>query len=200
MITLYLASGNEHKRQEIEAMLAGLPVALHSAQAFGGMPEVDENAETLQGNASLKANALFRKADSKHWVLADDSGLFVEALGGAPGVRSARYAGVKATDAANCHKLLEALGDIPLVARRAAFRCCFCLKSPDRERFFEGACKGIIISEARGLTGFGYDPIFIPDGYERTFAEMSPEEKNRLSHRAVAAGKLKAWLAEIFQQ
>ncbi len=192
---IYLASGNAHKLEEIQALLDGLPITLHSANSLGGMPDVDENAPDMPGNARLKAQALLALAPANAWVLADDSGLCVKALFGAPGVRSARFAGENATDADNNAKLLDALKIVPSEKRLARFVCVFCLLSTDGEHLFQGELLGRIADAPRGTEGFGYDPLFIPKGYEQTLAELGPDIKNTISHRAAAAASLKKWLS-----
>lgn len=189
--TIYLASGNAHKLEEIAKMLSGFDdLRLQSAHALGGMPVVDENANDFQGNALLKASALKAIAPEGAWVLSDDSGLEVDALDGAPGVYSARYAGPGATDAANNSKLLSALEGVQ--DRKARFVCVFCLMTAHGHQFFEGHCEGTIASEPDGAAGFGYDPLFIPEGYDASFATLGPDVKNRISHRART---LKAFMA-----
>lgn len=195
MINLYLASGNAHKLQEIQAMLSGLPLSVRSAKELGGMPDVDESAPDFAGNALIKAQALKALAPEEAWILADDSGLAVEALNGAPGVRSARYAGEDASDSQNNAKLLGALAGVPAQQRGASFHCVFCLLGPGTEAFFEGQCHGRILDSSQGSAGFGYDPLFLPDGEEKTFAELGNESKNQISHRANAAKQLRLWLA-----
>ena len=170
---------------------ASLTWTVEGAPAVGGMPPVDENAGTFSGNALLKARALQKLAPPSSWVLADDSGLEVQALGGAPGVHSARFAGVGAPDGANTEKLLRALEIIPDSARAARFVCVLALLGPDgREKFFEGECRGRIGRAPAGGGGFGYDPVFFPDGFEKTFAEIGDDVKNKISHRALALRKL----------
>ncbi|MEM9226851.1 MAG: RdgB/HAM1 family non-canonical purine NTP pyrophosphatase [Verrucomicrobiota bacterium] len=194
---IYLATGNAHKVEEIAAMLAAtVPDArVHSAKALGGMPHVDETGDTFLANARLKAHALLPLLPEGTYALADDSGLCVDALDGAPGVISARYSGLNATDADNNAKLLRDLADIPTEQRTARFVCVFCLLAEDgSEQVFEGACPGRMIDAPRGVTGFGYDPLFVPEGYTDTFAELGAEIKNRLSHRARAVEKLTVWL------
>jgi len=191
---LFLATGNAHKVEEFQRLFAtaDLPVAVHPAP--GGMPSVDETAENFEGNALLKAEALREKLGPDSWVLADDSGLEVAALGGAPGVRSARYAGESATDADNRRKLLEALAGVPELERAARFVCVLALLGPDVSRIFEGVCMGRIVAEEAGTEGFGYDPLFVPEGFGETFAEMPSEQKNQLSHRGCAMEELVLWL------
>jgi XTP/dITP diphosphohydrolase len=170
---------------------AMLPWAVEGASALGGMPPVDENAGTFSGNALLKARALQKLAPAGTWVLADDSGLEVQALGGAPGVHSARYAGAGAKDGANTEKLLRALEIIPDSARAARFVCVLALLGPKgEEKLFEGECRGRIGRTLAGGGGFGYDPVFFPDGFDKTFAELGDDVKNKISHRALALRKL----------
>ncbi len=194
---IYLATGNHHKLREFQQMFASaaLPFAVEGAAALGGMPNVEENAGTFAGNALIKARALRKLAPTGSWVLADDSGLEVQALGGAPGVYSARYAGVGAKDGANTEKLLRALEIIPDAARSARFVCVLTLLGPDgSEKTFEGDCRGRIGRELAGGGGFGYDPVFFPDGFEKTFAELGDDVKNKISHRGRALQKLVAHL------
>jgi XTP/dITP diphosphohydrolase len=180
---LVLATRNPHKIQEIRAILGRPGVELIGADAFPDAPDVEEDGDTFEANAVKKAVALARVTGL--WALADDSGLAVEALDGAPGVTSARYAGEPVDTAANNRKLLAALDGG--ANRRAAFVCVLALSDPSgAARTVTGRCTGTIASAARGTHGFGYDPLFIPDGYAQTFAEMPSELKNRLSHRAAA--------------
>ncbi|BBM70684.1 RdgB/HAM1 family non-canonical purine NTP pyrophosphatase [Rhodothermus marinus] len=196
-ITLVLATRNPGKLAELQAMLAGLPVQLRAATDFPGAPEVEEDAATLEGNAARKARALQEFTGLP--ALADDTGLEVEALGGAPGVHSARFAGPTATDADNRALLLERLKGVE--NRRACFRTVLAF-APDARtlHLFEGICPGWILEEERGSGGFGYDPLFVPEGYTQTFAEMPMEEKNRISHRGQAlrafVSFLREWLNE----
>lgn len=191
---LYLASSNAHKLIEFRQLLFAHQVAieLHGADALGGMPEVDENGLSFADNARIKARALIPQLpDAAQAVLADDSGLCVDALDGAPGLHSARYAGVGATDTDNCAKLLQALESVPATRRTARFICVLCLMWQDgREKLFSGECRGMILTQPKGGDGFGYDPLFVPDGHLHTFAELSAEEKNRRSHRALAVREL----------
>lgn len=194
---LYLATGNPHKVEEFSRLFAeaGAAVEVCSAADVGGMPAVEETQKTFVGNARLKARALRQDAPTRDWVLADDSGLEVPALGGEPGVQSARYAGNHATDADNRKKLLERLSGKTGAEREAAFVCVLVLLGPDNvEKVFEGRCAGRIIDQEKGAGGFGYDPIFVPDGREETFAEAAPEVKDRLSHRGRALRALVEWI------
>ena len=195
---IIIATGNAHKVLELEQLLAGLEVRVESAAVVGGMPAVEETGQTFAANALLKAEALRALAPASAYVLADDSGLEVDALNGAPGVYSARYAGPNASDAENRHQLLTALagagaGDAP---RSARFRCVLCLLGPKGEaQYFEGSCEGSITETERGKEGFGYDSIFMPEGYSETFGELGESVKHRLSHRANAVLALRDFLA-----
>lgn len=194
---LYLATGNLHKIEELQAMLAtaGLPIEVHGPAVLGGMPEVVEDQPGFSGNALKKARALAALMPEGSIALADDSGLCVDALDGTPGVYSARYAGENATDAENTQKLLQALSDVEEERRGAGFQCHLALvQSSGDELVFQGECRGAIIQDLRGEGGFGYDPVFVPDGYSLSFAELSREEKASLSHRGKAMGKLVDWL------
>jgi len=172
-----------------------LGVEAHTAQSLGGMPEVDEDQDSYSGNALKKARALAAVVPEEGWALADDSGLKVDALDGAPGVFSARYAGEGATDEDNTKKLLEKLDAIEEINRSAHFACCLALVAPHGEEYlFEGRCEGQIAREPRGKRGFGYDPVFVPEGCESTFAEMSEPQKAALSHRGAALRKLVEWI------
>lgn len=183
-VTLVLATKNPGKVAELRRLVAPNGIEVRSLVDDESAPDVVEDAPTLRGNALKKALTIAQYA--KCASLADDTGLDVDALNGAPGVRSARFAGEDATDADNRKKLLAALDGAP--SRSARFRTVLCYVLDDGEpAFFEGVCEGIIIDEERGEQGFGYDSVFVPrDGDGRTFAEMSAEEKNRLSHRAKA--------------
>lgn len=196
---LFLATANPHKVGELVVMLgaAGIGAEVLPPAAVGGMPPVEEDAPTFEGNARKKALALAAKlpAGDDVWAVADDSGLCVDALDGAPGVISARFAGEGAGDAANNAKLLALLREVPPARRGAAFRSCIVAAAPDgRTVAFEGRCPGRVIAAPRGTGGFGYDPLFVPEGFEQTFAELSGEVKNRISHRARALAGLIAWL------
>jgi XTP/dITP diphosphohydrolase len=199
---LYLASGNAHKAAEFQAMAgaapgnAGLAIEVVSAAAVGGMPEVVEDTGTFAGNARKKALALRALLRGDEWALADDSGLCVDALGGAPGVESAYYAGPEGDPAANLRKLVGAMQGTQDPGRGAFFVCVLMLAGPGGiTRSFEGRCMGRLAPSPRGAGGFGYDPLFVPDGYGQTLAEMAPEMKNRLSHRGRAWAECAGWLA-----
>ncbi|MDI6775258.1 MAG: XTP/dITP diphosphatase [Verrucomicrobiota bacterium] len=180
---LLIATRNKHKLREIREIFSIATLQIVSALDFPWIPDVVEDGDTLEANAIKKASTLAKATGL--WTLADDSGLEVEALGGAPGVYSARYAGESVDYAANNRKLLRNLEGV--VERRAQFRCAIALAAPDgRARVVEGSCAGLIIRETRGANGFGYDPVFVPDGYAETFAETEAELKNRISHRGRA--------------
>lgn len=186
-LRLVAASANPGKVAEMAALLAGAGAVLEPRPA--GLAEVAEDADTLVGNARLKAQAVVDAAGAA--ALADDTGLEVDALGGAPGVRSARYAGEGASDADNVSKLLDALeasGAAAASARTARFRTVMVVRWPDgRELCAEGAAEGVIALDRRGEHGFGYDSVFVPtEGDGRTFAEMTAAEKNAISHRGRA--------------
>lgn len=189
---IVLATRNPGKVAELRALLVDLPVELISAADVAGAPEVEEDAPTLEGNARKKALALHRHTGLP--ALADDTGLEVAALGGAPGVHSARYAGPAADDAANRAKLLDALGSRP--DRAARFRTVLAFAEAGEVQLFEGVCAGGIMHEERGNGGFGYDALFVPEGETQTFAEMPAEAKNRISHRARALARFAAYLHE----
>jgi XTP/dITP diphosphohydrolase len=185
MISLVLATRNRHKVEELSALLSELPVKILSFHDFPDMPDVLEDGATLTENAIKKASAVasFTGLPS----LADDTGLEVEALGGAPGVRSARFAGEPPNWEENNRKLLSDLNGIDGSGRAAAFRCVVALAVPgERVRTVEGVTRGVILESPTGKGGFGYDPLFLPEGHDLTYAEMRSEEKNTVSHRAKA--------------
>jgi XTP/dITP diphosphohydrolase len=218
MAKILIATRNAHKVEEIRAILGGQFLTLDD---FPNAPKVVEEAETFAGNAAKKATELarwlasadsrFTVNDSTTLVLADDSGLEVDALGGKPGVHSARFAAMdkseNSKDADNNAKLLHLLKDVPLEKRTARFRCVIalapvlrgkienaspvCFADEFEPQIFDGACEGKILFEPRGQNGFGYDPLFVPDGFTQTFAELGEDVKNKLSHRAKALEKLK---------
>lgn len=179
------ATNNAHKLEEVSAIL-GEKVELLSLKDIGCHDDIPETADTLEGNALLKAQYIAEKYHVD--CFADDTGLEVEALGGAPGVYSARYAGDGHDSEANMKKLLKDMEGVE--NRKAQFRTAFALIIDGKEHLFEGIVKGEIITVRRGTSGFGYDPIFVPEGYTQTFAEMGNELKNKISHRAVATEKL----------
>jgi XTP/dITP diphosphohydrolase len=178
------ASANPDKVAEMAAVLAVAGIELRPRPPT--VAEVDETGDTLEANARLKAAAVAEATGEA--CIADDTGLCVDALGGAPGVRSGRYAGERASYADNVSRLLQALAGVPAEARTARFRTVALARWPDgREVMAEGVVEGVIATEAKGEAGFGYDPLFVPsEGEGRTFAEMAPEEKHRFSHRGRA--------------
>ena len=188
---LVLATRNRGKVAELARRLSPLGVTLETAADLPGAPLVDEDADTLRGNAEKKARALADHAG--HPALADDTGLEVDALDGAPGVHSARYGGPDADDTANRARLLRDLAGA--TTRSARFRTVLAYADGDTVRFFDGVCEGTITDDERGTDGFGYDALFVPaDGDGRTFAEMTADEKNRISHRGRALDAFVAWL------
>ncbi len=179
------ATNNAHKLEEVSAIL-GEKVELLSMKDINCQVDIPETADTLEGNALLKARYIFDNYQLD--CFADDTGLEVEALNGAPGVYSARYAGDAHNSEANMKKLLQDMEGIE--NRKAQFRTVFALIVNGKEHLFEGIVKGEITKTRRGNSGFGYDPIFIPEGYTQTYAEMGNELKNKISHRAVGVNKL----------
>jgi XTP/dITP diphosphohydrolase len=184
---LLLASANQGKLRELRTILAGLPVELVglTEAGLGDPPEVEETGDTFLENALLKARAY--AAWSGLAAVADDSGLEVDALGGAPGVRSARYAGPVASDQANLDRLLAAMAGVPPERRTARFRCAAVLADPrGGEWHAEASWEGRLLEAPRGANGFGYDPVFLPDGWELTSAEVDQATKDAASHRGQA--------------
>jgi len=183
---LLVATRNHHKLGEIRAILSVPALELIGADEVAGLPEVEEDAPTFEGNAIKKARTLAMASGC--WTLADDSGLEVDVLGGAPGVLSARYAGAEASTPANNAKLLRELAGVR--DRHARFRCVLALGSPTgRVWTVEGHCEGRILEAPRGANGFGYDPLFVPEGHEQTFAELPSGVKNKMSHRGRALSR-----------
>lgn len=193
---LLVATGNAGKIRELEEFLADLPLVLRGLKEFPNVSEVEETGATFAENAGLKAFGY--AVQTGLWTLADDSGLEVDALGGAPGVFSARYAGENASDAEKIAKLLSELGEND--NRRARFVCAMAVADESGEiKFFsEGVCDGQIALKPRGIKGFGYDSIFVPDGFEQTFGELSNEVKRKISHRARAMEKIIQYLRGFY--
>lgn len=185
-IELLVATGNAGKVRELSDLLAGLPLRLRLLSEFEGVPEAEETGETFAENAALKA--LHYSSRTGLLTLSDDSGLAVDALGGAPGVYSARYAGARATYAERMAKLLAEVEAAGGADRRARFVCVIALADPAAGTLetFEGVCEGRIADAPRGAGGFGYDPVFVPDGHDQTFGELPDEVKRSVSHRARA--------------
>jgi XTP/dITP diphosphohydrolase len=188
---ILVATRNRGKLAEIREILAAPDLELLSPEAVGNLPEVEEDGDTFEANAIKKAVTLARA--SGMLTLADDSGLEVDALGGEPGVYSARYAGEPSNDAANNAKLLASL--LGETNRRGRFRCVIALATPDGEcATVDGCCEGRIAEAPQGQGGFGYDPLFVPDGYTQSFGELEAAVKHRISHRGAALrAARKAW-------
>lgn len=182
---ILLASKNYYKIEELRQLLSPFGFNLKTAHDFEGTLDVIEDQPDLQGNALKKAEQWFKRTGLPS--LADDTGLEVDALNGGPGVYSARYAGEGATDADNIVRLLDELSTAP--TRTARFRTVLAFVTVEETYLFEGVCHGRIVKQPKGEKGFGYDPVFQPDGYDKTFAELSPEVKNRISHRGRALQK-----------
>jgi XTP/dITP diphosphohydrolase len=192
---LAIASRNLHKLREIRAICSDWPVAWTTVEDHdGAWPDVEEPHDTYLDNALEKARAVSVALGMA--ALADDSGIEVDALGGAPGPRSARYAGESATDEQNLKALTRAVAGVPADGRTARYRCVAAIAWPDgREMHADGTCEGTLIAKPRGIGGFGYDPIFEPAGWDETMAELTPEQKHRISHRGRAFRALRELLA-----
>lgn len=194
MKRIIIASQNKHKIEEIEAITKKFGMTIVSRND-AGIPDVEvvEDGETFEENSYKKAHEIMKL--SGEMTIADDSGLMVDALDGAPGVYSARFSGEGATDKSNNEKLLALLADTPYEKRTAKFVSVITMIYPDGDKIVaRGECPGYIITEERGCGGFGYDPLFVPDGYDMTFAELGSEEKNKVSHRARALAELERQL------
>lgn len=186
---LLFATKNSNKLKEIRAF-AGRNIEISGLDAIGFNDEIPEDEPTIEGNASFKSWYVFKRTGKN--CFADDTGLEIEALDGKPGVHSARYGGIGKDNNANIRKVLSELKNI--ANRKARFRTVISLIIDGKEKLFEGTVYGEIINEPKGNKGFGYDPIFVPEGYDKTFAEMSLEEKNHISHRTAAVKKLIEYL------
>lgn len=190
---LVLGTNNKDKVIEIKDILKEVDIEIKTLIDLNIKIEVEEDKDTLEGNALKKAEEMWRVV--KMPCTADDTGLFVDALEGAPGVYSSRYAGEDVTYSDNRKKLLCNLDGVPLMSRTAYFRTVVCYYyAKDKYRLFDGVCEGKILFTERGENGFGYDAIFLPNGYEKTFAELEIEVKNSISHRAIAFNKFKRYL------
>lgn len=191
---ILIATGNRHKLAELRVLLNVPGIEFIGTDAFENLPDPVEDADTFEGNALIKARTLSQTTGL--WTLADDSGLEVDALGGEPGVLSARYAGKHGDTPANNAKLLRELNG--KMDRRARFRCAVALVAPDgRSWTVDGTCEGRITHAESGEGGFGYDPLFVPEGYAETFAQLGPDVKNSLSHRGKAVAKIKTVLQTL---
>ena len=192
---LLLATRNRNKVLEMQHALESTGWQVTMLSDIAGAPDVEEDGTTFQENALKKARSAAQF--SKFWTLAEDSGLEIDPLGGEPGVKSARYAGEGASDADRIRKVLDRLTSVPDERRIARFRCAMCLIEPaGNENCFEGRCEGRIAQSSRGSSGFGYDPIFIPDGYDQTFAELGLGVKGKMSHRARAMQQVITFLRQ----
>jgi XTP/dITP diphosphohydrolase len=191
MRKIVIASGNQGKVDEIRQIMQGLDyLFVTMKEAFGYVPDIEENGATFYENALLKAEFVYNKCG--FWTLADDSGLEVDALGGMPGVHSARFAGIEAGSSQNNRKLLDLLENVPDKQRSARFRCIMVLKTGNDSLITaEGVCEGRILRVISGSGGFGYDPLFVPSGYDHSFGELSNEIKNSISHRSSALARLR---------
>jgi XTP/dITP diphosphohydrolase len=189
MIKLILATRNKHKAQELQTLLSDLNIEILTLNDVSTDLILREDGDTFEANAFQKARIVYQH--TKLLALADDSGLEVFFLNGRPGVFSARYAGEKATDEMNNRKLLIEMRAVAPRRRKAQFRSVLALVGDNVEEITEGICDGMLGETPRGTNGFGYDPIFIPAGFTKTYAEITAEEKNRISHRAQSLAKMK---------
>lgn len=193
---MVIASKNKGKIKEIKKILSGLKIKFLSLNDYPDLPGVDEDGNTFEENAMKKVNTISKLTGKI--TLADDSGLEVDYLNGLPGVKSARFGGDNLTDADRNQKLLTLLKEVPLSERKARFKCVIAISVPPNKTIVtSGECEGIISLESRGNHGFGYDSIFIPQGYNQTFGELAPGVKDKISHRFKALLKTKEILLEI---
>ena len=196
MEEIVIATLNDGKLVEIEHSLRDMPVMLRNMRQFPGLNQAVESGQSFEENALLKARALVKQLGKT--ALADDSGLEVRALEGRPGIHSARYAGPRATDAVNNHHLLQELSNVAPDERQARFVCVMALVTPEgRELVVRGHCEGEILKEPRGHGGFGYDPLFFYTQSNKTFAELIPAEKARVSHRGLCLAELRKKLPDF---
>jgi XTP/dITP diphosphohydrolase len=191
---LIAATKNPSKIRELKELCKDTGIELTTLDEYEHIPDIVEDGESFRENALKKAQFIFNYTGE--FSIADDSGLEVDFLNGRPGIYSSRYAGEEATDEENNAKLLRELGGRDIADRRAVFRCVIALVGPGVEETFEGECRGLISCAPQGENGFGYDPLFYLPSLNRTMAELSSAEKNRISHRAQALCKLKSWLEE----
>lgn len=193
---LTIGTGNKGKARELAAILVPIGIPIRDLSSFDDLPEPDETGSTFSENAAIKACEYARLTGT--WVLADDSGLVVEALGGRPGVWSARFAGNGASDEENIEKLLDEMKDLAGNDREACFVCEMAVAGPEGDLLATstGTCPGTIALKPSGFNGFGYDPIFIPEGFEQTFGELQDSVKNEISHRTVAARQIRDFFAK----
>lgn len=202
---MVLATRNKHKVEEIKEIIKlYLDTELYSklevlsASDFSGISDIEEDGNTFEENALKKAREVYRY--TRLPAIADDSGIEVDFLNGEPGVLSARYAGKGATDEQNNAKLLKLLEDVPIEKRTARFKCVIAYVDGEVEKTFDGMVKGKVIFQPKGKGGFGYDPLFVPDGFDLTYAEMPKDLKNRISHRSKAVEKFVKFLSSILQK
>lgn len=192
-----IATKNRGKASEFASLFANYPVELMTLLDIDGAPDIEENGTTFEENAIIKAEGIRKFIDAI--VIADDSGLMVDILDGMPGIYSARYAGEEKSDDANIDKLLKELEGVPLEKRTARFFCALAIAIPEQKTItVSGTCEGIILDEKRGNNGFGYDPIFYVPELGRTMAELTQEEKNKISHRTNALKKLVPIIEKLF--
>ena len=198
MTSIVIASGNEGKIAEISQALKGTEMVMRALSDYSDVPPVEEDGQTYLDNALKKAKSY--SVFTGEIVLADDSGLEVDCLNGEPGIYSARYAGLHATDEENNRKLLHKLGDVDLDKRGATFRCVLVLYDPNgRFHSFEGTWRGVIMTEPAGNRGFGYDPLFYDPEQGKTAAQLDPDVKNRISHRAKALALFREWFRQRYK-
>lgn len=193
MEEVIIATKNKGKAKEFERIFGAKGMQVKTLLDFPEIPDVEETGSTFEENAIIKAETIARLMGKM--VIADDSGLEVDALEGRPGVYSARYAGTEKNDSANTEKVLKELAGVPEKERTARFRCVLAVAAPGEKTVaYSGSCEGRILTETRGTNGFGYDPVFFVEGKGKSMAELAPEEKNRISHRADALMKLEKGL------
>ena len=194
MIKIVFATNNNNKLREAQSILKDLPYQFVGLNEFPNIPEIEETGKTLLENSLIKARTVHEITGFP--TVADDTGLEVNSLNGAPGVKSARYAGGNATYEDNLNKLLKDLEGVPFGKRQAQFRTVISFVTDSEEHWVEGIVKGIILNESRGESGFGYDPIFYLPELKKTFAQLSMEEKNKISHRGLALEKFRILLGK----
>lgn len=199
MKEIFIATNNKGKARDFEALFQPLGIEVKTLADLPEMIDVEETGVTFEENAILKAEEIAQRFNT--FVIADDSGLEVDALNGEPGVYSARYAGEAKDDEANIDKVLTQLENVPTQKRTARFRCALAVAAPGIETVtIDGSCEGLITTERIGTEGFGYDPIFYVPKYERTMAQMTAEEKGKISHRGQAIKKLRPQLAPLLKE
>ena len=199
MKELLLATGNAKKLAELKRMLKGHGIRIFDLDSFKGLPKVKEDKDTFRANARKKATEISKRVDKL--VMADDSGLEVPALGNKPGIYSARYAGASQDDNKNIDKLLKQMRHFKGSKRRARFRCVVCLSKGNKViRMVEGRVDGSITLKRQGIGGFGYDPVFMPEGFDKTFAQIKPAVKDSISHRGLALIEARQAILRYFQR